>query len=244
MDAGRSESLTLEGNPCRVVVAGNDVVFTQALALRLDGEPSVRVVAVAPTIDDAVRVAVGGAVDVVLVDGGPAASFDAETIRMFVARAAERDQPFHVVAMSWDADARAAAGALMAGARGFVPASSDVDVLLRAIHGACAGETHLPADLLTGVMAWLRAADHPPVASGPLDRLTARERELLTLLASGVDRRAIARTLGLSENTVRTHIRRVLAKLDVHSTLEAVSVAWRSGAAPGGRGPQAERRSS
>lgn len=61
------------------------------------------------------------------------------------------------------------------------------------------------------------------------DRLSARQREVLELLADGVPAREIARRLGLAEATVRNHIRLTLRKLGCHSQLEAVAVAFRDG---------------
>ena len=62
--------------------------------------------------------------------------------------------------------------------------------------------------------------------------LTPRERDVLDCMTAGLDRAAIARELVLSINTVRTHTRRILAKLGTHSSLEAVSVARRTGVMP------------
>ena len=68
-----------------------------------------------------------------------------------------------------------------------------------------------------------------------VDRLTQREREVLELMVAGLDRAAIAERLYLSINTVRTHSKNILAKLGVHSSLEAVSVALRAGMRPEAR---------
>ena len=73
-----------------------------------------------------------------------------------------------------------------------------------------------------------RAANAAP-AEPRLDRLTGREREILALLAAGLDQREIANALVISEKTVGTHIQRVLGKLGVHSRAQAVAVAWGDG---------------
>jgi DNA-binding NarL/FixJ family response regulator len=65
-----------------------------------------------------------------------------------------------------------------------------------------------------------------------VETLTRREREVLALMMAGFDRKEIARQLFLSTNTVRTHIQNLMAKLGVHSSVEAVSVALSAGLRP------------
>ena len=79
-----------------------------------------------------------------------------------------------------------------------------------------------------------------------MNTLSAREREVLELMAGGMSRREIATTLCISLNTVRTHVKNILAKLGVHAGLEAVSLALRAGIRPtdgpgGVSGPVAPR---
>ena len=74
----------------------------------------------------------------------------------------------------------------------------------------------------------LRGADHATSQMPGASRvLSARQREVLELLADGVPARRIATTLGIAEATVRNHIRQILHKLECHSQLEAVAVAFR-----------------
>jgi len=65
-----------------------------------------------------------------------------------------------------------------------------------------------------------------------VDQLTAREQQVLGLMVSGLDRAGIATKLHQSPNTVRTHIRNVIVKLDCHSAIEAVAVGLRAGLRP------------
>jgi DNA-binding NarL/FixJ family response regulator len=86
-----------------------------------------------------------------------------------------------------------------------------------------------PEELLARVQALLRRALPPPPGRPGAQPLTAREFEVLTLLADGLAQADIAATLTISPKTVATHIEHVLAKLDVHSRTQAVAVAYRDG---------------
>ena len=112
-------------------------------------------------------------------------------------------------------------------------AQSTMDGFLSAIRGVARGESHIPNALLTPVLMALRQSTPPPnQARLRLDRLSPREDEILTLMIKGLDRHLIAEQLGLSVNTVRTHVKNILQKLEVHSSLEAVSVALLAGERP------------
>ncbi|HYY44109.1 MAG TPA: response regulator transcription factor [Actinomycetota bacterium] len=78
-------------------------------------------------------------------------------------------------------------------------------------------------------------SESAPRPSGVSSTLTTREKEVLSLLALGLGPREIARRLAMSPNTARTHVQRILTKLQVHSSLEAVAVAVRRGLIPGQR---------
>jgi DNA-binding NarL/FixJ family response regulator len=86
-----------------------------------------------------------------------------------------------------------------------------------------------PDELVARVRKLVRRGAESQTDDDLAAALTAREREVLELLAAGLPQAAIAKTLVLSPKTVGTHIQNVLAKLDVHSRAEAVAVAYRSG---------------
>lgn len=117
-----------------------------------------------------------------------------------------------------------------AGADGYVPLAEDLDDVVDAVRRVADGEMVLPPDLLRGLLQRLvvhrREADR---AWGRLEQLTRREREVLEQLALGVDQGQVADTLGISTHTVRTHIQNILGTLQVHSRLEAVTLALTSG---------------
>jgi DNA-binding NarL/FixJ family response regulator len=111
-----------------------------------------------------------------------------------------------------------------AGCAGFVLKTSPLDELVAAVRTAAAGEMLVSTALLARLLSRLRHERDAPDSV-----LTAREREILQLIAEGLTNAAISARLFISVNTVRNHVQNVLAKLGVHSKLEALSVAIRDG---------------
>jgi DNA-binding NarL/FixJ family response regulator len=126
--------------------------------------------------------------------------------------------------------------ALRAGASGFLLKDVPADQLAHAIRVAAAGEALLaPSVTRRLISAFTRRMPSnglrtPPTAG--LDELTARELEVLTLLAEGLSNAEIAQRLFVGEATVKTHVARVLTKLGVRDRVQAVIVAFRAGLVP------------
>jgi DNA-binding NarL/FixJ family response regulator len=120
------------------------------------------------------------------------------------------------------------AAAVAAGACGFVPKTHAAEELLGVIRRAAAGEIALPAMSATTVLRKLQAAQPPRSDAVRLfDQLTGREIEILQAVAEGATSRELATSFGISQLTVQTHVKNILAKLGVHSKLEAVTSALR-----------------
>ena len=115
-----------------------------------------------------------------------------------------------------------------AGARGWLPKSAPLAELSRVVEQVAAGQWWLPRELMGQVVQELDQQAEAAVAER-LDALTYRERQVLAAMAEGLSRAEIARRLRLSVNTVRTHVQHLLAKLEVHTSLEAVALALREG---------------
>lgn len=114
--------------------------------------------------------------------------------------------------------------AVSAGAAGCIGHNVSVDVLAEQCRRAAEGRFAVDEDRLHETLKRVAGSASQAQVS-PLDRLTAREREVLRLLAEGLDNHGIAGRLYLSANTVRTHVGNVLKKLGVHSRAEAVRIA-------------------
>jgi DNA-binding NarL/FixJ family response regulator len=123
-------------------------------------------------------------------------------------------------------------GALNAGASGFLLKRTSPEELIAAVHTVAAGEALLSPSVTRTVIE--RTAQQPPpdtAARDRLDELTAREREVLTLIAHGLSNGEIAAALVVEESTVKTHVKRILRKLRLRDRVHAVIFAYESGLA-------------
>lgn len=115
---------------------------------------------------------------------------------------------------------------LQAGAAGVVTTEQALHGLVEAVNAVLGGHTHVPspmvADLLQNLIAFKRDTVQ---RRGSLDRLSAREREVLCLLGDGYDQRGIAHRMAISPETAKTHIRNVRNKLGLRSRIEAAALA-------------------
>jgi DNA-binding NarL/FixJ family response regulator len=133
-------------------------------------------------------------------------------------------------------------GALQAGASGFLLKRTAPERLLEAIHAVAAGDSLLSPSVTRTVIARVaRAPDHPPGRPDPLAALTPREREVLDLVARGRSNAEIGADLVIEETTVKTHVKRILAKLGLRDRVQAVIFAYERGIVGGepDRGPTA-----
>jgi len=137
--------------------------------------------------------------------------------------------PPAIVVLTAYADTGTILEAVRSGAAGFVSKNASIEQVIGAARAAVLGGSWLPRELLTKLVR------EPPDQVGvPLliAQLTAREQQVLGLMVSGLDRNGIAEKLNQSPNTVRTHIRNVIVKLNCHSAIEAVAVGLRAGLRP------------
>ena len=202
-------------------VIDQERTFADALAARLEVEQDVEVVMAVHTQAPAPSLIVGRHADVVLLDGdlpGNAAIHLCEEL-------SGRDEAPRVVMLSRGSEAGRIADSVRAGAAAWVRKGESLTHLLRVIRGVAAGETWLPpAEMGAVLRLLLQEREEQRESDRLLASLTPREREVLSCLADGAGRRDVAERLHLSANTVRTHLQNLMAKLGVHSTLEAVAL--------------------
>lgn len=127
--------------------------------------------------------------------------------------------------------------AVKSGAQGYLLKSLDPATVIELVRGAAEGEPALTPQLAAKLLAEFarvggreRAQPLPPAApEGPVEPLTAREREVLELLVSGASNKEIARALVVSENTVKYHLKNILQKLHLQNRAQVVAYALRHG---------------
>jgi DNA-binding NarL/FixJ family response regulator len=133
--------------------------------------------------------------------------------------------PSHVIMLSDSSEPERIVAVLRAGASAWVRKDESLEHLLRVVRGVARGETWLPtAETGTVLRMLMRTQTRQQEDDTLLAALTPREREVLSCLAEGAGRNDVAKQLYLSANTVRTHLQNLMAKLGVHSTLEAVAM--------------------
>jgi DNA-binding NarL/FixJ family response regulator len=119
--------------------------------------------------------------------------------------------------------------ALRAGASGFLLKSAPPEQLLAAIRSVAAGESLLAPEITRRLIEDYVRRPRPGAAATELDELTEREREVLVLIGRGRSNAEIAAELFVSEGTVKTHVNRILRKLDVRDRVQAVVLAYETG---------------
>ena len=205
----------------RLFILVKERVFADALAIRLDTEPDVDVVAALHTNIPPAHLCTG-MVDVLLLDGDlPDDAAFGLCEKMSNSRGAQ-----HVIVLSHSADPRRIVRAIRAGAIGWVGKGESLDRLIYVIRGVARNETWLPPGQTGQVLRLLlHGPDREPEdGTELLATLTDREREVLICLAEGIRRCDVAKHLHMSPNTVRTHLQNLMAKLGVHSAIEAVAL--------------------
>src|SRR5262245_5386453 len=207
----------------RVLVVDDHAGFSQARELLLGRQPDLRLVGSARTADEAMEM-LAELPDVVLMDLDLPEIDGIEATRRI--RAITSDAK--VVLLTGVQSPEVIADALAAGACGYVPKTRAVDDLMDVIRRAAAGEIVMPERDLAAVFERLELA-RADSGQAALERLTPRETEILSALASGHTANEIAGSLGISSLTVQSHMKSILAKLGVHSKIEAVTLAWRHG---------------
>jgi DNA-binding NarL/FixJ family response regulator len=208
----------------RVVIADDQTLVRTGLRMILSGEPDIEVIGEAADGREAVQVCESVHPDVVLMDVRMPEVDGIDATRAVTAQA---DPPRVLVLTTFDLD-DVVYEALRAGASGFLLKDASEDRLTTAIRVVADGGS-LFAPSVTRRLIEEFAQRSGPVAPIGLDRLTERETEVLAQVARGRSNAEIAAALFVSENTVKTHVARMLMKLGLRDRVQAVVVAYESG---------------
>jgi DNA-binding NarL/FixJ family response regulator len=202
----------------RVLVVDDHALFRAGMLAVLGALPDVEVVGEAASGEEALTAVAEHRPDVVLMDlrmpgiGGLAAT----------ARITEKHPDTHVVVLTMSEDPDSVFAALRAGARGYLLKESGGDDVRRVIEGVARGEAVFGPRVAEQVVRFFSTAAVGQAAAEAFPDLTAREREVLDLMARGLDNASIARRLFLSEKTVRNRVSDILTKLRARTRAEAV----------------------
>ncbi|MET8896107.1 response regulator transcription factor [Streptomyces albogriseolus] len=214
----------------RVVVADDQELVRAGFGMILDAQDDIEVVAEAADGREAVSAVRRHGPDVLLLDIRMPVMDGLEAARLVCAESGCKV----VMLTTFDLD-EYVYEALYAGASGFLLKDVRRDDLVHAVRVVAAGESLLAPTVTRRLVADLvkRRREQPAAADGPpppsLDALTAREVETLRLLARGLSNAEIARTLFVSEHTVKTHVSNVLSKLGLRDRVQAVICAYETG---------------
>ncbi len=212
----------------RVLIADDQALIRGGFAALVANAPDMDVVGEAVDGDDAVRQARALLPDVVLMDIRMPGT-DGITATERITTAPELRAVKVLILTTFEADEQVFE-ALRAGASGFLGKGVEPEDLLDAIRVVSAGEALLSPRATRGLIArFLQAPDGAPRPNDDLSVLTDREREVLALAALGLTNDDIAARLFLSPLTVKTHINRAMAKLDVRDRAQLVVIAYQSG---------------
>ena len=198
-----------------IAIADDHRVVARSLKTYLESFASVRVVGTAASGEDLLEQLSAWRPQVVIQDLLMPGGIDGiETTRRVLAR----EPSIRVVALTASFDEARMMGCLRAGATGYVRKDADPEILLAAVHAVAAGRTYIDPSI-----------SHHLARAQEVDDLTPRERDVLRHLAVGVSHRAIATALGVSEETVKTHVANVLSKLQVENRAQAAVQAMKRG---------------
>jgi DNA-binding NarL/FixJ family response regulator len=227
----------------RVVIADDDDLMRAGLVELLSSQPEIEIVGEASTGRQAVERARRLAADVVLMDVRMP-DLDGIGATRELTRAAPHARVLILTTFEQD---DYVFGALRAGASGFLLKRTRPEELIAAVHTIAAGDSLLSPSVTRSVVDRMAQQPTPELADqARLDQLTPREREVLQLIARGLSNREIASALVVEESTARTHVKRILMKLDLRDRVQVVIFAYETGlnrpaaaaarSAPGGWG--------
>jgi DNA-binding NarL/FixJ family response regulator len=210
----------------RVLIADDDDLMRAGLVELLSIDATIAVVGEAATGREAVALARTLAPDVVLMDVRMP-DLDGIAATRELARLAPAAKV--LILTTFEQDDYVFDG-LRAGASGFLLKRTRPEELIAAVHAVAAGDSLLSPSVTRRVIERLAQQPTPNLADrARLHQLTAREREVLELVARGLSNREIAATLVVEESTIRTHVKRVLGKLGLRDRIQAVIYAYENG---------------
>ncbi len=220
----------------RVLLADDHTLFRKSVAAALADQPDIQVVGEASNGLEALAKARELVPDVILMDISMPGMDGLEAtgrikaelpqVKIVILTIAEEDQNLFE--------------AIKNGAQGFLLKNVEPDPLTEMLRGVVRGEAPMSGGTAAKILAeFARQAQEADATPSPSAHLSGREREVLSLVASGVTNKAIAAALGISPSTVKNHLQNILDKLHLENRVQAAAFALREGLVPG-PSPQSE----
>jgi DNA-binding NarL/FixJ family response regulator len=209
----------------RVLIADDQALVRTGFRVILNAEPDLEVVGEAADGRETIEAVRTQRPDVVLMDIRMPNLDGIEATRRLAAAA---HAPRVLILTTFDLD-QYVYEALRAGASGFLLKDATAEELLQAVRVVAAGEALLSPSITRRLIADYARRPPPNERPAALDELTPRELEVLRLIARGLSNRDIARKLVLGDATIKTHVARIFAKLDLHDRTQAVVLAYETG---------------
>ena len=210
----------------RLLIVDNHTLFRQGLVSLLQSEPGYEVIGEASSGEESLHIVPELEPDVVLMDVKMPGIGGVEATRRLIGTNPEA----RVLMLTVSEEEESLFAAIQAGARGYILKNADASDLLDAIQRVHAGEAMLSPIMTLRLLDALKSGGIP--APLPELSLTSREQDVFHLLAQGASNRQIAETLMITENTVKTHVRNILEKLELHSRSEVAAYARRLSSTP------------
>jgi two-component system nitrate/nitrite response regulator NarL len=220
-----------DGTPIRVLLVDDHTLFRKGLAELLEQRGTIKVAGIAGNADDACRLLAEAQPDVIITDLNMPPNGGLSLLRQLVADGWHG--PVLVLTVSDAEDDLAAA--LQAGAKGYLLKDMEPEDVVDAVQRAVRGETVVAPAMTLKLVNLLQGGNAAATKADTLKLLTAREREILQQLSQGLSNKAIARVLDISHDTVKLHVKHILAKLNLSSRVEAAVFAVEQKAAEQGR---------
>jgi two-component system NarL family response regulator len=207
--------------PVRVLLADDHTLMRHGLRAVLEKETDITLIDEAANGREAVEIAKRTRPSVVVMDIGMPGLNGIDATREIV----EENPDARVIGVSMSSDRRNVLAMFAAGAVAYLPKDAPSGELILAIRTVMRNQTYVSPSVAKGVMASVRASQPPPSPNA----LSARERQVLQLLAEGKTSKDIATELHAALSTVETHRRKIMTKLELHSIAELTKYAIREG---------------
>jgi|ERR1051326_4570305 DNA-binding NarL/FixJ family response regulator len=213
--------------PIRVLIADDHPIFRHGMRTLLEAVSDMEAVGLAATGEEAIALTATLDPDVLLMDLQMPGLGGIEATRRILTTTSPG---LAVLVVTMFEDDYSVFAAMRAGARGYLLKDADEEEILRAIRAVANGDAIFSPAIARRMVDFFAAA-HPTVAAGVFPELSQREREVLALIAQGVNNAALAERLVLSPRTVRNHITSIFGKLQVADRGEAIVRAREAGLA-------------